>query len=567
MAYMCADSGNLMAIAQQVIQQKQQQQQQQQQQHHQHQQQQQRQAQTHPSSSASPFSVPPPPWSTGPHHHDHFPFVLSDPTFSVVDDDTDPFAPDFHLSALAAPPPAPDFESDEWMESLIGDSSTAAESETWHVAAVSSDLPPLFAEGSDLNRVIFSSDAPIPIPPPLPLQTGPFDAKENHGLPDTTDASSSSYPLLLKSLLDCARVADSDPDLASKSLIHVRELSSDVGDSSERLAFYFSEALHRRLDLKEYTTSAPSPSPSPEELTLCYKSLNDACPYSKFAHLTANQAILESTEKADRIHIIDFGIVQGVQWAALLQALATRPEGKPSRIRISGIPASSLAGFPPSDLTAAGVRLGDFAVLLGLDFEFEPVLTPVGELVESDFQIEPEEAVAVNFMLQLYNLLDESDTAAAVTRVVRLAKSLGPVVVTLGEYEISLNRAGFYERFSSALAYYSAVFESLEAGAGRETSEERVKVERFVFGHRILRAVGPEEGRVRMEERSRWTAVMEGCGLSSLGVSNYAVSQAKLLLWNYSYSPKYTLLDSSAACGFISLAWQDRPLLTVSSWR
>ncbi|KAL4582329.1 hypothetical protein LXL04_006876 [Taraxacum kok-saghyz] len=36
----------------------------------------------------------------------------------------------------------------------------------------------------------------------------------------------------------------------------------------------------------------------------------DACPYFKFAHLTANQAIIEATENADKIHIVDFGIVR-----------------------------------------------------------------------------------------------------------------------------------------------------------------------------------------------------------------------------------------------------------------
>lgn len=50
---------------------------------------------------------------------------------------------------------------------------------------------------------------------------------------------------------------------------------------------------------------------------------------------TANQSILEATENERYVHIIDFGIVQGVQWAALLQALATRLAGKPERIRIS----------------------------------------------------------------------------------------------------------------------------------------------------------------------------------------------------------------------------------------
>nr|DAD17880.1 TPA_asm: hypothetical protein HUJ06_019343 [Nelumbo nucifera] len=73
-----------------------------------------------------------------------------------------------------------------------------------------------------------------------------------------------------------------------------------------------------------------------------FLALNNACPYSKFAHFTANQAILEATETTNWIYIVDFRIVKGVQWAVLLQALATRSIGKPSSIRISGIPTPAL---------------------------------------------------------------------------------------------------------------------------------------------------------------------------------------------------------------------------------
>ncbi|PVH31305.1 hypothetical protein PAHAL_9G108200 [Panicum hallii] len=561
MAYMCADSGNLMAIAQQVIQQQQQQQQQHQRHHHHH----------HHHLPPPPMQLPPrqappmPPAPAPPHgqipatalpygggawpHSEHF---FSDSFVGAS-------AADAVFSDLAA---AADFDSDVWMDSLIGD--------------------PPFAD-SDLDRLIFTTPPP-PVPVPAPA-AAPVDVAAQPGaaapapLPQTAAVAapaacsspssldvSCSEPVL-QSLLACSRTAAADPALAAVELVKVRAAASDDGDPAERVAFYFADALARRLACGggAQTSTSSDDRFASDELTLCYKTLNDACPYSKFAHLTANQAILEATGTATKIHIVDFGIVQGIQWAALLQALATRPEGKPSRVRISGVPSPYLGQKPAASLAATSARLRDFAKLLGVDFEFVPLLRQVHELDRSDFSVEPDEAVAVNFMLQLYHLLGDSDEP--VRRVLRLAKSLSPSVVTLGEYEVSLNRAGFVDRFANALCYYKPVFESLDVAMARD-SPERVRVERCMFGERIRRAVGPEEGAERTDRMAasmEWQTLMEWCGFEPVKLSNYARSQADFLLWNYDAKYKYSLVELPPA--FLSLAWEKRPLLTVSAWR
>ncbi|KAF6166636.1 hypothetical protein GIB67_005498 [Kingdonia uniflora] len=223
-----------------------------------------------------------------------------------------------------------------------------------------------------------------------------------------------------------------------------------------------------------------------------------------------------------------------------------------------GIPVPFLGKAPSRFLMATGNRLLEFAKAFDLNIEYEPILTPIQELDHSCFKLDQGDTVVVNFVLQLYNLLDE--TPIAVERALRLAKALNPTIVTLAEYEVSLNNVDFLDRFKNALSYFKAVFESIDSCFARK-AEERLRIEKYLFGQRIACIVGSTITE-RTEKKEQWKAIMENCGFQKIQISHYSVSQADHLLSNY--SPKFSYVERDRA--YLSITWGEVEVITVTLW-
>ncbi|RVX22480.1 Nodulation-signaling pathway 2 protein [Vitis vinifera] len=88
---------------------------------------------------------------------------------------------------------------------------------------------------------------------------------------------------------------------------------------------------------RQWTPSRRSPHHHHQsDVLAAFQLLQDMSPYVKFGHFTANQAILEAVSKERRIHIVDYDIMEGIQWASLMQALVSRKDAH--RRRTSGSP-------------------------------------------------------------------------------------------------------------------------------------------------------------------------------------------------------------------------------------
>uniref|UniRef100_A0ACD5X0P6 Uncharacterized protein n=1 Tax=Avena sativa TaxID=4498 RepID=A0ACD5X0P6_AVESA len=366
---------------------------------------------------------------------------------------------------------------------------------------------------------------------------------------------------LLTLLLQCAESVNADDlDEAQRALLEIAELATPFGTSTQRVAAYFAEAMSARLVNSCLGLYAPLPnaaSPAASRLVnsriaAAFQVFNGISPFVKFSHFTANQAIQEAFEREDRVHIVDLDIMQGLQWPGLFHILASRPGGPP-RVKLTGLGASMEA------LEATGKRLSDFAETLGLPFEFCPVADKAGNLDPEKLGVDTRrrEAVAVHWLH--HSLYDVTGNDA---NTLRLIQRLAPKVVTMVEQDLS-HSGSFLARFVEAIHYYSALFDSLDASYGEDSSERHV-VEQQLLAREIrnvLAVGGP--ARTGDFKFGSWREKLVQSGFGPASLAGSAAAQASLLLGMFP-SDGYTLVEEN---GTLKLGWKDLCLLTASAWR
>lgn len=365
---------------------------------------------------------------------------------------------------------------------------------------------------------------------------------------------------LLNLLLACAEaVSNEDYMLARRYLHHLNRVVSHLGDSMQRVASCFTEALSARLaatlTTRPSTSSSKAFSPFPPnsmEILKIYQILYQACPYVKFAHFTANQAIFEAFETEERVHVIDLDILQGYQWPAFMQALAARPGGAPF-LRITGV------GSSMENVRETGRCLTELAHSLHVPFEYHPVAEELVDLKPHMFNRRVGEALAVNSVNRLHRV-----PGNCLGNLLAMIRDQAPNIVTVVEQEASHNGPYFLGRFLEALHYYSAIFDSLDATFPPDSSQ-RAKVEQYIFAPEIRNIVACEgaERFERHERLEKWRKLMEGKGFKGVPLSANAVTQSKILLGLYSCDG-YRLTEDK---GCLLLGWQDRAILAASAWR
>ncbi|XP_041013421.1 protein NODULATION SIGNALING PATHWAY 2-like [Juglans microcarpa x Juglans regia] len=365
-------------------------------------------------------------------------------------------------------------------------------------------------------------------------------------------------------------------DLARVILVRLKELVSPTdGTNMERLAAYFTEALQCLLEGTGGVQSKNLIGNGPQrdeqhhqaDVLAAFQLLQDMSPYVKFGHFTANQAILEAVSHDRRVHIVDYDIMEGIQWASLMQALVSRKDGPPApHLRITAISRGGSGSGRRSigTIQETGRRLIAFAASIGQPFSFHQCRLDSDETFRpSALKLVRGEALVVNCMLHLPHFNHRSPDSVA--SFLSGAKTLTPRIVTMVEEEVGpIGEGGFVGRFLDTLHHYSALYDSLEAGFPMH-SRTRALVERVFLGPRIsgslariYRARGDDDSNSGGSS-GEWLATS---GLRAVPISFANHCQAKLLLGLFNDGYRVEELANNK----IALGWKSRRLLSASVW-
>ncbi|CAM8933058.1 unnamed protein product [Rhodiola kirilowii] len=413
---------------------------------------------------------------------------------------------------------------------------------------------------------------------------------------------------LIQLLISCAnQVTAGSLENANIGLDHISHLASPGGDTMQRIASYFTEALADRV-LKSWTgiykaINATKMSIAADKI-LAQKLFFQLCPFLKRSYLMTNQAIMKAMEGEKMVHIIDLFSFEPAQWISLLQEFKARPEGPP-HLRITGIHEQKEV------LEHMAFCLTEEAEKLDISFQFHSFVGTLENVDVECLRVKTGEALAVSSVLQLHSLLASevdmckrnSSSIASNSNTTHLQRnlhnqrtfrewlekdlgniyslspepdsmspssnkmenfltslwSLSPKIVVLTEQESNHNGASLMERVTESLYYYAALFDCLESTIPR-TSVERLKVEKMLFGEEIKNIIGCEglERKERHEKLEKWIMRMELAGFERVG---FGVWNGERLLQGYD---GYEMKEEN---GCLFLCWHERPLFSVSAWR
>ncbi|KAL4378579.1 hypothetical protein GQ457_02G015260 [Hibiscus cannabinus] len=374
-------------------------------------------------------------------------------------------------------------------------------------------------------------------------------------------------------------IADRNSGRVQQLMWMLNELGSPYGDTDQKLASYFLQALFSRMtDSGErcYRTLA-----SVSEKTCSFEStrktvlkFQEVSPWTTFGHVACNGAIMEAFEGETNLHIIDISNTYCTQWPTLLEALATRSDETPN-LRLTTIVTSKNGGVSGSSQGLAAVqkvmkeigrRMEKFARLMGVPFKFN-VIHHAGDLCDldlSELDIREDEALVINCVGTLHSITAvDNRRDIVISNFRRLQPRIITVVEEEADLDVGVDGIDFVKGFQDCLRWFRVYFEALDESFNR-TSNEKLMLERAA-GRAIvdLLACPPSKSIQRLEPATRWSRRFHAAGFSPVALSDEVCDDVRALLRRY----KEGWSMSQCPDAGIFLSWKDRAVVWASAWR
>ncbi|CAN6551261.1 unnamed protein product [Malus baccata var. baccata] len=373
-------------------------------------------------------------------------------------------------------------------------------------------------------------------------------------------------------LLACAeKVAKKQYGCAKKLQNLCDFLSSNSGNSVQRVVYYFSKALQQKTDREtgkntsqgsesrdvatmhvEEAMAALSPS-----LMACFLEV----PFFQVTEFAGIQAIVESVASTKKIHFVDLAIRTGAHCIVLMQALATRYECPIEMLKVTAVGVKSR-----KKIEDTGRRLAQFAEALKLPFTFKIAMVKdikdIKDIKEGIFELDTGEAVAVYCPLLLSSIMSQPNCLESLMKALR---SLNPRLMVVKEFEANHNSPIFINRFYEALFYYSAFFECLDACMDRG-SALRMELEETYLSLDIKNIVASEDEE-RVNRRMKidgWRSLFGKCGMVEADLSLSSLYQADLTAKQFACGRSCTM-ENNGKC--LVVGWKGTPILSLSVWK
>ncbi|KAH8964337.1 hypothetical protein BDL97_04G061200 [Sphagnum fallax] len=313
----------------------------------------------------------------------------------------------------------------------------------------------------------------------------------SHRIEQISNEAHMSANELNATLLRCAKaVEQKDFKLGAELIGELRKHTTPYGNGPQRVAYYFMESLVAKMSStgRELYMAITNNRPSAAEMLNAMRSYIDNAPFMQVVHCFANNTLLEAFKGASRVHVVDYGIMYGIQWPSFMHMLAQRPGGPP-QLRITGIDRPQ-PGFKPLErIQETGHRLARLAKEVGVPFEFHAIADKWETITPAHLFLRKDEILGVNCALRFRHMMDESIIATSPrTMLLNKIRSMNPKVFVQVVISAGYNLPLFIPRFQEALHHNSVSFDVLEKAMYAEPTE-RIIFEKEILGRIIFNVV------------------------------------------------------------------------------